>query len=189
MRSVVRRAAVAAGALAAAGLFAAGTVLTAGVASAGTHVAGGMLSAGKTGVHHPAAPGCEGEGDTFFYVTAHGVNYYAGGPNSASSGSTVRLKPSQNGTTHWGLCYFYFNGEWLITNQGLALTSRSSSPGANVTLETAGNHGNGFASQRWNFAGGGTYQNVKTGLFLRVRNNGPIMHQTVTTGKTATAWK
>jgi len=29
---------------------------------------------------------------------------------------------------------------------------------------------------------------VKTGLFLRVRNNGPAMGQTVTTGSTPTNW-
>ena len=33
-----------------------------------------------------------------------------------------------------------------------------------------------------------TFQNVKTGLFLRVRNSGPIMHQPVTTGSTFTVW-
>jgi hypothetical protein len=33
-----------------------------------------------------------------------------------------------------------------------------------------------------------TFQNVKTGLFLRVRNSGPIVNQTVTTGSTFTIW-
>ena len=99
----------------------------------------------------------------------------------------MRLKPSQNRTTSWAFCVFS-NGQWLITNQGLALTSRSSSPGANVTVESAGNGGNGFASQQWILAGSTTFQNVKTGLFLRVRNNGPTMGQLVTTGSTPTAW-
>jgi len=60
-----------------------------------------------------------------------------------------------------------------------------------VTLEPPGNDGNGFASQRWIESAGGpmiTFQNVKTGLFLRVRNSGPIMGQTVTTGSVFTVW-
>jgi hypothetical protein len=75
---------------------------------------------------------------------------------------------------------------------GLVLTSRSSSPGADVTLTEAGNNGNGFASQQWirTPLGSGVfmYRNVKTGLWLRVRNNGPKFYQTVTTGSTASAW-
>ncbi len=74
---------------------------------------------------------------------------------------------------------------------GLALTSRTTSSGADVTLTPPGNGGNGFASQRWIGNAGGpmiAFQNVKTGPFLRVRNGGPIMHQTVTTGSTFTVW-
>ena len=155
------------------GLLTAGTVLTGGIASAGTHC-------------RPSAT-CSPAGSFFFDVTAHGVNYYPGTPNSASSGSTVRLKPSQNRTTSWAFCV-NASDQWLITNQGLAMTSRATIPGANVTVETAGNGGNGFTSQLWNLADSTTFQNVKTGLFLRVRNNGPIMGQLVTTGSTATAW-
>ncbi len=29
---------------------------------------------------------------------------------------------------------------------------------------------------------------MKTGLYLRVRNGGPLMYQTVTTGNTPTSW-
>jgi hypothetical protein len=61
-----------------------------------------------------------------------------------------------------------------------------------VTAETPGNSGNGYASQHWNlvFTGtnGITAQNVKTGLYLRIRNSGPSMYQTVTTGRSATTW-
>ena len=79
----------------------------------------------------------------------------------------------------------------VLTNRGLALTSRASSPGADVTLTQPGNGGNGFASQQWDILFNGssfTILNVKTGLFLRVRNGGPVMGQTVTTGSTSTAW-
>ena len=162
----------------AAGVLAAGTVLTtAGAASAGAAAA--------------RQPSCTFDGNFFFDVTVRGVNYFPGTPNSASSGSTVRLKPSTNRTTSWGFCQFS-DGSFLVTNSGLAMTSRATIPGANVTVETAGNGGNGFTSQLWNLAGvssnSDTFQNVKTGLFLRVRNNGPIMGQLVTTGSTATAW-
>ena len=61
-----------------------------------------------------------------------------------------------------------------------------------MTLTPPGNGGNGFASQQWNFIAGpdgtATLQNVKTGLFLRIRNSGPVMGQTVTTGSTLTGW-
>jgi hypothetical protein len=33
-----------------------------------------------------------------------------------------------------------------------------------------------------------TFANVKTGLYLRVRNSGPSMGQTVTTGSSFTVW-
>ena len=173
------------------GLLTAGTVLTGGIASAGTHAASGVPSADNAGVHHQATATCTPAGNFFFDVTAHGVNYYPGTPNSASSGSTVRLKPSQNRTTSWAFCV-NASDQWLITNQGLAMTSRATSPGATVTVETAGSGGNGFTSQLWNLVNvsgsSDTFQNVKTGLFLRVRNNGPIMGQLVTTGSTPTAW-
>jgi len=79
----------------------------------------------------------------------------------------------------------------IFSYRGLALTGRSFSPGGDVTLEPPGNDGNGFASQRWIESAGGpmiTFQNVKTGLFLRVRNSGPIMGQTMTTGSVFTVW-
>jgi hypothetical protein len=49
-----------------------------------------------------------------------------------------------------------------------------------VTLEPPGNGGIGFASQQWE-GDGSTFFNVKTGLFLRIRNGGPVMGQTLTT--------
>ena len=105
--------------------------------------------------------------------------------------TTARLKPRENGTTLWLGCFSSTSNTVVLKNRGLALTSRVSSPGADVTLTPPGNGGNGFASQRWDFVSSGstvTFQNVKTGLFLRVRNSGPIMGQTVTTGFTSTAW-
>ena len=76
------------------GLLTAGTVLTGGIASAGTHAASGVPSANKTGVHHQTTATCTPAGSFFFDVTAHGVNYYPGTPNSASSGSTASARTS-----------------------------------------------------------------------------------------------
>jgi hypothetical protein len=107
------------------------------------------------------------------------------------SGSAAILKPAQNGTTLWVHCNSTVNpGQLLLLNRGLALTSRDGASGGTVTLEPAGNGGNGYASQVWIYSGTNpyTFQNAKTGLFLRVRNGGPLMYQTVTTGKTATSW-
>lgn len=63
-----------------------------------------------------------------------------------------------------------------------------------MTLEPPGNDGNGFASQEWViiFDGidpnqGSALFNVKTGMYLRVRNGGPVLDQTVTTGRTSFA--
>ena len=103
------------------------------------------------------------------------------------------MKPKRNATTAWYECAIdgSDNSVALENVGGLALTSRATSSGANVILEPPGNSGNGFASQRWieNAAGPMiTLQNVKTGLFLRVRNSGPVMGQTVTTGSTFTVW-
>lgn len=163
----------------AAGLLAAGTIFaTAGGASAGAAAA-------------PRAFTCSDDGTNFFSVTKNGVNFFIGTPNSTFSGATARLKPMTNSTTLWLNCFSATSNTVVLKNRGLALTSRSSSPGGTVVMEPPGNGGNGFASQQWNFVAPGstvTFQNVKTGLFLRVRNSGPIMGQTVTTGATATAW-
>ena len=161
----------------AAGLLAAGTVLT----------AAGTASAGAAAV--PRAD-CTSAGSFFFSVTAGSVNYYLGTPNKLSSGSAAILKPGENSTTLWAACD-PSTTVTVLTNRGLALTSRASSPGADVTLTPPGNGGNGFASQQWDILFNGssfTILNVKTGLFLRVRNGGPVMGQTVTTGSTSTAW-
>jgi hypothetical protein len=162
----------------AAGLLAAGTAATStGVASAGTATA-----------HHRAR--CAS--GNFFHVTNNGVDYYLGTPTNLTAGSAAILKPRQASTTAWAECAF--NGSdnsFVLENRGLALTSRATTSGEDVTLTPPGNGGNGFASQRWigNAAGPMiTFRNVKTGLFLRVRNSGPVMHQTVTTGSTFTIW-
>jgi hypothetical protein len=176
----------------AAGLLAGGTVLTtAGAASAGATSARHASWRGATESRHA---GCTNLGlADLRYVTTSG-SYYLGTPNNLSSGAAAILKPNLNSTTMWDGCEFG-NGLFLITsqNQGLALTTRSSSPGADVTAETPGNSGDGFASQLWNLVFNRhdntlTAQNVKTGLYLRVRNSGPSMYQTVTTGNSSTTW-
>jgi hypothetical protein len=162
----------------AAGLLAAGTVIT----------TAGAASAGATAVHRAS---CSPTHPYFFNVNKNGVNYFLGTPSHTFSGAAALLKPRGNGTTRWISCRVTFKTVGL-SNRGLALTSRASSPGGDVTLTPAGNGGSGFKSQRWLVArtvrGKYTYRNMKTGLYLRVRNHGPIMGQTVTTGFTATNW-
>ena len=170
----------------AAGLLAGGTALTGGIASASTTAAGGIPSAGKTAIQ----TGCTPIGTFFFNVTKSGVNYFLGTPNNLVAGKAAVLKPKQNMQTGWALCESP-TATLVLQNRGLALTTRSASSGADVTLETPGNSGSGFASQQWEFSATSntiTFQNVKTGQFLRVRNNGPIMGQAVTTGLTSTTW-
>ena len=157
------------------------------LAAATVAASAGVASAGTTAVHTPSNCG----GGNFYHVTKNGVTYYLGTPNNLSAGAAALLKPSQNSTTSWTVCPVPHSQEVVIENRGLALTSRSSSPGADVTLESPGNGGNGFASQQWfgNAAGPMiTFQNAKTGLFLRVRNSGPSMGQTLTTGSSFTVW-
>jgi hypothetical protein len=163
----------------AAGLLAAGTLLT----------TAGVASAGVTAVQQQ--PTCTNDGVNFFNVTARGVNFYLGTPRNTFAGATARLKPTQNSTTQWIGCFFPTSNTVVLNNRGLALTSRDTSAGGLVTVEPAGNGGDGFLSQRWDFSVSGgtvTFQNEKTHLFLRVRNSGPIMGQTVTTGASATDW-
>src|SRR5215469_4120459 len=161
----------------AAGLLAAGAILT---------------TVGAAGAGATARQGCPADGAAYEQVTSsHGVNFYVGTPNSTFSGATVRLKPNTNSTTFW-MGFRCPDGSFLITNRGLALTSRATGPGGDVTVETAGNGGSGFASQHWNLvrpAGNTiTFQSVKTGLFLRVPNSGPSNGKLLTTGHSATVW-
>lgn len=162
----------------AAGLLAAGTVVT----------SAGAASAGET-----AAPqaSCTSISGNFYHVTAGGVSYFLGTPSHLSSGAAALLKPKENSTTEWTLCSFADSDVALLENRGMALTSTDSSSGGDVTLTPPGNGGDGFASQKWNVSAAGpmfTFENVKTGLYLRVRNSGPSMGQTVTTGSSSTVW-
>jgi hypothetical protein len=163
------------------------SVLAAGLLAAGTAVAGvGLASASTTGAHDQTT--CLS--GFFFHVTKSGVDYYLGTPVATSSGAAAILKPSQNRTTAWKECA-PSGASVVLENRGLALTSRATSSGADVTVEPPGDGGNGFASQRWIDDAAGpmvTFQNVKTGLYLRVRNSGPIMYQPVTTGSSFTVW-
>jgi hypothetical protein len=161
----------------------AGALLAAGTVAASA----GVASAGTTAVHRQSNCG----GGNFYHIKKSGVTYYLGTPSNLSSGAAAILKPKQNSTTSWTVCPVPNSQDVLIENRGLALTSRATSSGADVTLESPGNGGSGFASQQWfgNAAGPMiTFQNAKTGLFLRVRNSGPTMGQTVTTGSRFTVW-
>jgi hypothetical protein len=167
----------------AAGLFAAGTAVTsAGVASAG------VASAGATAAHDRV--GCVN--GNYFHVAKNGVNYYLGTPNTTSAGAAAILKPAQNGTTEWKECAFSTaDNAIVLKNRGLVLTSTATSTGADVTMTPVKNGGKGLKSQRWIADAAGpmiTFKNIKTGLYLRVRNNGPVMKQTVTTGTSFTVW-
>ncbi len=134
---------------------------------------------------------CTPDSGEYAWVTVSGVNYFLGTPNNSVAGSAAFLKPMENGTTLWVHCNSTtVPNQLLLENRGLALTSTDASSGGNVTVEAVGNSGNGFASQEWIYAGTNpyTFKNVKTGLYLRVRNGGPIMSQTVTTGNSPTNW-
>jgi hypothetical protein len=164
------------------------SMLAAGVLAAGTLFAtAGVASAGAAAARK--AP-CTPDGSGHITITVSGVNFHVGTPNTTFNGATVRLKPRFNSTTLWTAC-FTSAGNIVIFNRGLAMTSRSFSPGASVTVQTAP-AGGGFLSQQWievdNPDGTSTFQNVKTGLFLRVRNSCCFFGQTVTTGSTATDW-
>jgi hypothetical protein len=165
------------------------SILAAGLLAAGILATAGGASAGATATHHAFT--CTNDGTNFFNVTKNGVDYFLGTPNRDFAGATARLKPTRNSTTVWLNCFSTTSNTVVLKQGGLALTSRSSSPGADVLMEPPGNGGNGFASQQWNFVapdGTVTFQNVKTGLFLRVRNSCCSFGQTVTTGNTSTAW-
>jgi hypothetical protein len=166
------------------------SVLAAGLLTAGT-----VLTAASAASAGPAATrrtDCAVEGSGPLSVTAGSVTYYAGTPNNLRSGAAVSLKPKENSTTTWTFLCDVSANLTVVENRGLALTSRSSSPGADVTVEPAGNGGTGFASQQWVTESSAlfsiTLRNVKTGLWLRVRNGGPVMYQTVTTGHAPSTW-
>jgi hypothetical protein len=164
------------------------SMLAAGVLAAGTLFAtAGVASAGAAAARK--AP-CTPDGSGHITITVSGVNFHVGTPNTTFNGATVRLKPRFNSTTLWTGC-FTSAGDVVLFNRGLAMTSRSFSPGATVTVQTAP-AGGGFLSQQWIIGSGPggttTFQNAKTGLFLRVRNSCCFFGQTVTTGSTPTDW-
>ena len=111
----------------------------------------------------------------------NGATFFVGRSGSVAilrASPTAWIHCNDNGTTI----------EFTLVINGVrkALTTRDFAPGGDVTLEQSNN----FASQRWIWSGTNpyTFQNVKTGLFLRVRNSGPDFGQTVTTGHTPTSW-
>lgn len=139
-------------------------------------------------VHHHAATSCT-KTYRFDWVTSGGHTYFLGGPNKLFLGSPGILKSAKNSSTLIGHCTR--NGEVVLLNRGLALTTRETVVGMNVVFASVGSGGNGFASQRWIVAGTNPFRfwNVKTHLALRVRNSGPHFFQTVTTGHSPTNWQ
>ena len=170
-------------------LFTAGvTVALLGASAALTLAAPAGATAAHGATVHRATT-CTNDRGEYAWVKVRGVNYFLGTPNKLMTGSAAILKPMENSTTLWVHCNStVVSHQLLLKNRGLALTSRTA--GGDVVLEPAGNSGNGFASQQWISAGTNpfTYKNVKTGLYLRVRNAGPLMFQTVTTGASPTSW-
>jgi hypothetical protein len=165
------------------------TILAAGLFAAGAAVtSAGVASAASTAAHDRV--GCVN--GNYFHVTKNSVDYYLGTPNTTSAGAAAILKPAQNGTTEWKECAFSsVDNAIVLENRGLVLTSTATSTGANVTMTPVKNGGRGLKSQRWVTNAAGpmiTFRNVKTGLYLRIRNNGPVMKQTVTTGSSFTVW-
>jgi hypothetical protein len=167
--------------------------LALGVLAAGG--AGAVAAAGPASASPAVAPvTCTPQGNYYLSVTANGVSYYLGTRKTASSGSPAILKPAQDATTLWAnlACT---NGNNLLENRGLALTSTATSTGANVTLKPAGNGGTGFASQQWfttcanpSTCSAWDFNNVNTALWLMIRSSSPVMGQTVTTGGAPTDW-
>ena len=166
----------------AAGLLAAGTVLT----------TDGVASAGAAPIHRET--NCSYNGPYYLSVTSVSSTYYVGTSSKVVSGRAAILKPTKNDTTAFNICLsFTVANQVLIENRNLVLTSTSRVPGADVTMTSPGNGGNGFASQLWILSAGSTsgtwnLANKKTGLSLRVRNSGPSYSQSVTTGASATDW-
>jgi hypothetical protein len=163
------------------------STLTGGLLAGETVLTGDVASAGETAVYRQDKCG----NGYLFSFSKGGVNFYLGTPANLVPGSAAILGPGRSSTTSWTLCFSQSTPTVLIENGGLALTGRPASAGADVTLESPGDSGNGFASQQWNYKVSGPmvmFQNVETGLYLRVRNSGPVMSQPVTTGSTGTFW-
>ena len=172
------------------------SMLAASVLAAGTLFAtAGAASAGAAAVHHRA--GCSLDGSAHLHVTGgNGVNYFLGTPVHTFPGAIVRLKPTANRTTNWQFCFFPAPSDEVIlvnprNSSRLALTSTEGTGGLVKVTRTTAPGGNGFASQRWHATFSGNFvflQNENTDLWLRVRNSGPKLGQTVTTGTTPRAW-
>lgn len=161
----------------------------------GTAVGAAAIGGGLAAMPSSASTPCTDAGNLQNFVQAGtpAVNYYLAGPGTIKLGTAARLRTSAAAAhTVFAHCNANDNSskvELVITqgSQRLALTSRATVAGSNVTFQPASQ----YASQTWTWAASGdgfTFQNVKTGLFLRVRNGGPKSQQTVSTGKSATTW-
>jgi hypothetical protein len=174
------------------------SMLAAGVLAAGTLFAtAGAASAGAAAAHHRAD--CVLDGSAHLHVTGgNGVNYFLGTPVNTFPGAVVFLKPTANSTTNWQFCFVPGSTnppEYILLNprnsSRFALTSTQDTGGLVTVQRTSAPAGNGFASQRWHATFSGNFvflQNENTGLWLRVRNSGPKLGQTVTTGATPRGW-
>lgn len=103
--------------------------------------------------------------------------------NRAPAGSGVELKylSHTNATEQWYIQKLAGGKVAFLTGPGYAITNR----GTSVFLESMGNYGAGFASQKWTaipYGGGTVYQNAKTGLFLAPTSTGQYAPVTVNAG-------
>lgn len=139
---------------------------------------------------------CSDRSPAYLSVTANRTNYYLGTPNKVTRTSVAILKSAMNGSTVWTSCFTSTGLVTLVQKQGrtwYALTTRATAAGQDVTVEKTSNNGSTgapFMSQLW-IVGGTTsitLQSQNTKLYLRIRNSGPKMYQSVTTGQTPTEW-
>ncbi|HTT50030.1 MAG TPA: hypothetical protein VMH35_01315 [Streptosporangiaceae bacterium] len=103
--------------------------------------------------------------------------------NRAPAGSGVELKKlsTTNASEQWYIGTVAGGKVAFLTGPGYAITNR----GTSVFLESMGNYGAGFASQKWTaiaYGGGTVYQNVKTGLYLAPTSTGQYAPVTVNAG-------
>ncbi len=114
---------------------------------------------------------------------ANSPSYALATHNRAPAGSGVELKKisTSNASEQWYIETLAGGKVSLLTGPGYAITNR----GTSVFLESMGNYGAGFASQKWTaipYGGGTVYQNVKTGLYLAPTSTGQYAPVTVNAG-------
>lgn len=128
------------------------------------------------------------------YLPVGNTLYYLAAPNTINPGSSAVFHTANNASTFWIRCNATYNGKpataFEFSFQGVFYALQNDNSDNTSIVFQPGFH-TVSASQLWYYVAVGntwTFQNVKSGRFMRAPNSGPSNFGPVVAGASASNW-